>query len=136
MKNGRFNMAHSQTHPITPSQTHQRETGRRRSRAHRQRGFTLVEMLVVITIIALIMSLVGPRPPVPREVIHYTLNDRRRLEILPGLTCIWQVSGRSLIPFSRQVEMDVEYIEKQSLWLDVQLLIRTIPAVLFPRGAY
>ena len=56
--------------------------------------------------------------------------------MLPGLTCIWQVSGRSLIPFPRQVEMDIEYVEKQSLWLDFKLLVWTIPAILFAKGAY
>jgi lipopolysaccharide/colanic/teichoic acid biosynthesis glycosyltransferase len=81
------------------------------------------------------MTLVGPRPPVPREVACYTLADRRRLEATPGLTCIWQVSGRSNIPFPRQVEMDVQYIESQSLWLDIKLLLKTIPAVLLGRGA-
>jgi lipopolysaccharide/colanic/teichoic acid biosynthesis glycosyltransferase len=64
------------------------------------------------------------------------LRDRLRLDVLPGLTCIWQVSGRSLVPFPKQVDMDVEYIEKRSLWFDVKLIVRTIPAILFPEGAY
>jgi lipopolysaccharide/colanic/teichoic acid biosynthesis glycosyltransferase len=82
------------------------------------------------------MSLVGPRPPVPREVALYTLADRRRLDVIPGLTCIWQVSGRADIPFDRQVELDVAYIQSQSFWVDVKLLLKTIPAVLLGRGAY
>jgi len=82
------------------------------------------------------MSLVGPRPPVPREVAEYTLSDRRRLDVVPGLTCIWQVSGRSDIPFDEQVKLDVQYIESQSLWLDIKLLFKTIPAVLSGKGAY
>lgn len=82
------------------------------------------------------MSLVGPRPPVPREVAEYTLSDRRRLDILPGLTCIWQVSGRGDIPFTEQVKLDVQYIESQSTWFDIWLLLRTIPAVLLGKGAY
>ena len=82
------------------------------------------------------MSLVGPRPPVPQEVAQYTLADRRRLDAVPGLTCIWQVSGRGDIPFPQQVRLDVEYIESQSLWLDLKLLAATIPAVLLGRGAY
>ncbi|MBL0157172.1 MAG: sugar transferase [Bryobacterales bacterium] len=82
------------------------------------------------------MSLVGPRPPLPSEVARYTLADRRRLEVTPGLTCIWQVSGRSDIPFDRQVKLDVEYIRSQSFWMDVKLLFKTIPAVLLGRGAY
>jgi exopolysaccharide biosynthesis polyprenyl glycosylphosphotransferase len=82
------------------------------------------------------MSLVGPRPPVPGEVSHYSLSDRRRLEVKPGITCIWQVSGRSNIPFAEQVELDAAYIESQSVWLDIKLLARTVPAVLLGRGAY
>ncbi len=82
------------------------------------------------------MSLVGPRPPVPSEVAEYTLADRRRLDVTPGLTCVWQVSGRGNIPFPRQVELDVQYIESQSLWVDVKLLLKTVPAVLLGKGAY
>lgn len=82
------------------------------------------------------MSLVGPRPPLPTEVAEYSLEDRRRLEVVPGITCIWQVSGRSEIPFDQQVELDVAYIESQSFWLDVKLLLRTVPAVLLGKGAY
>lgn len=82
------------------------------------------------------MSLVGPRPPVPREVQLYTLSDRRRLDVIPGLTCIWQVSGRGEIPFDQQVQLDVQYIESQSVWTDIKLVVLTIPAVLFGKGAY
>jgi lipopolysaccharide/colanic/teichoic acid biosynthesis glycosyltransferase len=82
------------------------------------------------------MALVGPRPPIPQEVAHYTLADRRRLDVLPGLTCIWQVSGRSDIPFVQQVQLDVQYIESQGFWLDLKLLLKTIPAVLLGKGAY
>lgn len=82
------------------------------------------------------MSLVGPRPPVPREVAEYQLSDRRRLEIIPGLTCLWQVSGRSDINFEGQVTLDVQYLESQSLKGDIMLLLKTIPAVLSGRGAY
>jgi lipopolysaccharide/colanic/teichoic acid biosynthesis glycosyltransferase len=82
------------------------------------------------------MSLVGPRPPVPREVELYTLADRRRLDVKPGLTCIWQVSGRGDIPFDQQVQLDAKYIESQSLWVDLKLLFWTVPAVLFGKGAY
>jgi len=82
------------------------------------------------------MSLVGPRPPLVEEVAKYTLAQRRRLDIAPGLTCIWQVSGRSELPFAQQVELDVAYIESQSLWLDIKLLLKTIPAILSGKGAY
>jgi lipopolysaccharide/colanic/teichoic acid biosynthesis glycosyltransferase len=82
------------------------------------------------------MSLVGPRPPVPREVVRYSVKDRRRLEGKPGLTCIWQVSGRADIPFPEQVEMDLEYLEYRGIGFDLKLLARTVPAVLLGRGAY
>lgn len=82
------------------------------------------------------MSIVGPRPPVPREVALYTQEDRRRLEVKPGLTGIWQVSGRAEIGFKQQVELDVLYIESHGFWLDVKLILKTIPAVLTGKGAY
>ena len=72
----------------------------------------------------------------PREVGQYSLDDRLRLDVVPGLTCIWQVSGRGAVPFPRQVELDVEYILNRSLWLDLKLVLLTIPAVLTGRGAY
>jgi len=81
------------------------------------------------------MSLVGPRPALPEEVARYTLLQRRRLEIKPGLTCIWQVSGRSQIPFEGQVALDIEYIRTRSFCGDLLLLLKTVPAVLFGRGA-
>lgn len=82
------------------------------------------------------MSLVGPRPPVPREVALYSLADRRRLLATPGITCFWQVGGRAEIDFPQQVELDVLYIEKQSFWTDLGILFKTIPAVLNGKGAY
>jgi lipopolysaccharide/colanic/teichoic acid biosynthesis glycosyltransferase len=82
------------------------------------------------------MSLVGPRPALPSEVNQYSLQDRKRLEVIPGITCIWQVSGRSNIPFPQQVQLDVQYIQSQSIMLDIKLLLKTIPAVLLSRGAY
>jgi lipopolysaccharide/colanic/teichoic acid biosynthesis glycosyltransferase len=82
------------------------------------------------------MSLVGPRPPVPREVALYTLSDRRRLDTIPGLTCFWQVSGRGDIPFAQQVELDAEYIRSRSLFTDIKILLMTVPAVFLGKGAY
>lgn len=82
------------------------------------------------------MSLVGPRPALPSEVDQYSLADRRRLDVIPGITCIWQVSGRSEIPFSEQVKLDVRYIESSSPWQDILILLKTVPAVLLGRGAY
>jgi len=81
------------------------------------------------------MSLVGPRPPVPPEVAQYALCDRRRLSMKPGITGIWQVSGRNKIPFRQWMDMDREYIDHWSLWLDVKILVRTIPVVLKREGA-
>jgi lipopolysaccharide/colanic/teichoic acid biosynthesis glycosyltransferase len=82
------------------------------------------------------MSLVGPRPPVPSEVATYAPADRRRPDGMPGITCLWQVSGRSSIPFPEQVKLDVAYLESPSLWLDLTLLLRTVPAVLQGRGTH
>ncbi|WP_299811326.1 WecB/TagA/CpsF family glycosyltransferase [uncultured Shewanella sp.] len=82
------------------------------------------------------MSLVGPRPALVSEVKQYKLHHRNRLMIKPGITCIWQVSGRSTIPFEQQVELDIDYIYQQSFTADLLLLLKTIPAVIFARGAY
>jgi lipopolysaccharide/colanic/teichoic acid biosynthesis glycosyltransferase len=81
------------------------------------------------------MTLVGPRPPIPYEVEEYDGWQRERLEAIPGLTCLWQVEGRSAVGFDDQVRLDVEYIEKQSLWLDLKILFQTVPAVLAGKGA-
>ncbi len=81
------------------------------------------------------MSLVGPRPPLPEEVKKYEWLFRKRLSVKPGITCIWQISGRNHVSFDRWMQMDHEYIENWSLWLDLQILLKTIPAVLFSRGA-
>jgi exopolysaccharide biosynthesis polyprenyl glycosylphosphotransferase len=82
------------------------------------------------------MSLVGPRPPLPSEVEEYDLWERGRLEVHPGLTGLWQVRGRSQLDFDEMVLLDLYYIENWSLRLDVQILLQTVPAVLFSRGAY
>jgi lipopolysaccharide/colanic/teichoic acid biosynthesis glycosyltransferase len=82
------------------------------------------------------MTLVGPRPAVVAEVERYTARERRRLGVTPGLTCIWQVSGRADLDFQQQVELDVRYIRERSLWLDLKLMLLTVPAVLSGKGAY
>lgn len=82
------------------------------------------------------MSLVGPRPPLPKEVELYSAEDRQRLLAKPGLTCTWQVSGRSEIDFAGQVQLDLAYIRSSSIWTDLKLLFATIPAVLLGKGAY
>ncbi|MEW6128492.1 MAG: sugar transferase [Acidobacteriota bacterium] len=100
------------------------------------RKFSIDELPQLWCVLKGDMSLVGPRPPVPREVALYTLADRRRLDVVPGLTCIWQVSGRGDIPFHEQVKLDVQYIESHSVWFDILLLLKTIPAVILGKGAY
>ena len=82
------------------------------------------------------MSLVGPRPPTLDEVREYERWHLRRLELTPGLTCVWQVSGRSLIGFADWVRMDLQYAERRSVLVDLMLLVRTVPAVLSGRGAH
>jgi exopolysaccharide biosynthesis polyprenyl glycosylphosphotransferase len=81
------------------------------------------------------MSFVGPRPAVIEEVRQYEPWQRRRLSMPPGLTCLWQVSGRSDLTFEEWMRLDLEYIDNWSLWLDLKIAMRTIPAVLFRRGA-
>ncbi len=81
------------------------------------------------------MSLVGPRPPLPKEVEHYKRWQRRRLSMKPGITCTWQVSGRNDIDFETWMKLDLEYIDNWSLFLDVKLLFRTVPVVLLGTGA-
>ncbi len=81
------------------------------------------------------MSLVGPRPPIPYEIEQYEPGDLRRLAVRPGITGLWQVSGRSRMTFRQMVALDLEYIRTQSLWLDIRILLRTIPAVLSRKGA-
>jgi lipopolysaccharide/colanic/teichoic acid biosynthesis glycosyltransferase len=79
---------------------------------------------------------VGPRPPLPEEVKQYEPWQLHRLDVRPGLTCLWQISGRSRIGFDEWMRLDLEYIRNQSLMLDLKILLRTIPAVLSREGAY
>jgi exopolysaccharide biosynthesis polyprenyl glycosylphosphotransferase len=99
------------------------------------RKYSLDELPQFVNVLKGEMSMVGPRPPVPREVALYTLKDRQRLAVTPGLTCFWQIGGRANIDFPEQVQLDVQYIESQSFWLDVWICIKTIPAVLLGKGA-
>ncbi len=100
------------------------------------RRFSLDELPQFWNVLRGEMSMVGPRPPLPCEVLKYDAGARRRLRVKPGLTCIWQVSGRADLPFDRQVELDLDYIRQQSVVLDLWLMARTVPAVLSGRGAY
>ncbi len=100
------------------------------------RRLSLDELPQLLNILCGEMSLVGPRPALPGEVLSYTAAARERLAGRPGLTCTWQVSGRADIPFEQQVALDVEYLRTRSMMTDVVLMLRTIPAVLTARGAY
>ena len=100
------------------------------------RRYSVDELPQFLNVLIGDMSVVGPRPPVPREVALYTLEDRKRLHVKPGLTCLWQIQGRSEIPFREQVRLDMQYIHTQGFWRDLAIILKTIPAVLLGRGAY
>lgn len=100
------------------------------------RKFSLDELPQLINVFRAEMSLVGPRPPLPSEVVKYNSWHLKRLRTAPGITGLWQVSGRSQLPFEDMVRLDIYYIENWSLWMDIKILLRTIPTVLFTRGAY
>ncbi|MCB1118388.1 MAG: sugar transferase [Chlamydiia bacterium] len=100
------------------------------------RRFSIDETPQLFSVLKGDMTLVGPRPPLPSEVTHYTPSERRRLHVTPGLTGLWQVSGRSNLSFEEQLKLDLTYIETQSFKLDLLILLKTIPTVLTGRGAY
>ena len=100
------------------------------------RRLSLDELPQLFNVVRGEMSIVGPRPALPQEVLTYDDRSRQRLLGAPGLTCSWQVSGRAEIPFEQQVEMDIAYLEKRSLVGDIALIARTVPAVVSGRGAY
>ena len=99
------------------------------------RKFSLDELPQLWNVLRGDMSLVGPRPPIPEEVAQYTRRQRRRLSMKPGLTCLWQISGRNDVDFNRWMELDLQYIDSWSPGLDFKILLRTIPVVLSGRGA-
>ena len=100
------------------------------------RKTSIDEMPQLISVLSGDMSLVGPRPPVPKEVAKYKAWQRRRLAVKPGLTCLWQVSGRSDVGFEDWVRMDIWYLRHQNLWTDLKLLVRTPLKVITCKGAY
>jgi len=99
------------------------------------RKFSLDELPQLWNVLRGDMSLVGPRPPIPEEVAHYQRWQRRRLAMKPGLTCLWQISGRNNIDFDRWMQLDLEYIDSWSPLLDLKILLKTIPVVLSGKGA-
>jgi exopolysaccharide biosynthesis polyprenyl glycosylphosphotransferase len=99
------------------------------------RKFSLDELPQLLNIVKGDMSFVGPRPPLPEEVDKYERWQRRRLRMLPGLTCLWALEGRSRLSFRRWMELDLDYIDHWSLALDCKILIKTVPIVLLGRGA-
>lgn len=99
------------------------------------RKYSIDELPQIVNVLKGDMSLVGPRPAIPSEVAQYRWRQRQRLLVTPGLTCFWQVNGRSEIPFEQQVELDIRYIREQNTLTDMNLLVRTVPAVLLGKGA-
>ncbi len=99
------------------------------------RRYSLDELPQLMHVLQGHMSLVGPRPPLPSEVVNYGDWEKRRLSVTPGLTCLWQISGRSDIGFREWVELDHIYIDTMSFWTDLKILLFTVPAVITGRGA-
>jgi lipopolysaccharide/colanic/teichoic acid biosynthesis glycosyltransferase len=100
------------------------------------RKFSLDELPQFFNVLLGDMSLVGPRPPLKHEVAQYEPWQMRRLSVRTGLTGLWQVSGRNRVDFYRMIEMDIEYVDHPSIWLDLKIIIKTVPAVLFGKGAW
>lgn len=100
------------------------------------RKYSIDELPQLFNILKGEMSIVGPRPPLPNEVKQYSSYQMHRLDVTPGLTCYWQISGRSNINFEKWIELDMRYIRERSIWTDFKIILKTVPAVLFGYGAY
>ena len=103
---------------------------------HFIRKYSIDELLQLVNILKGDMSIIGPRPALPREVAEYGEFDKLRLLVKPGLSCYWQVSGRSNIPFDEWMKLDVKYIKEMSLLTDIKIILLTFPAVFKGDGAY
>jgi lipopolysaccharide/colanic/teichoic acid biosynthesis glycosyltransferase len=114
----------------------QRDDPRRTRVGKWLRRTSLDELPQFVNVLRGEMSIVGPRPPVPAEVAKYDDWHHDRLLVTPGLTGLWQVSGRSNLTFEEMVRLDLYYAEHWSPWLDIKIMLRTIPAILTARGAY
>jgi lipopolysaccharide/colanic/teichoic acid biosynthesis glycosyltransferase len=100
------------------------------------RRFSIDEVPQLLNVLKGDMSIVGPRPPLPEEVLHYNEYQRQRLAGIPGMTGLWQVSGRSLLGFDAMVELDIQYLNQWSIWRDILIMIQTIPATIRGTGAW
>jgi lipopolysaccharide/colanic/teichoic acid biosynthesis glycosyltransferase len=99
------------------------------------RKFSIDELPQLVNVLRGEMSIVGPRPPIPSEVAKYEPWQRRRLSVRPGLTCVWQVSGRNQISFEQWMYLDMQYIDNWTLEHDLGLILRTVPVVITGQGA-
>jgi lipopolysaccharide/colanic/teichoic acid biosynthesis glycosyltransferase len=100
------------------------------------RRFSIDELPQLLNVLEGSMSLIGPRPPLPEEVREYSEKQLKRLRTIPGMTGVWQVSGRSQLGFEEMVKLDLYYVDNWSVWLDLAILMLTIPAALSRKGAY
>ena len=100
------------------------------------RKFSIDELPQIYNVLIGDMSIVGPRPPLPKEVYKYDIDTRKRLQTKPGLTCYWQISGRSNLSFEQQKSLDIRYMRHQSVFKDILIILKTIPAVISGKGAY
>lgn len=100
------------------------------------RRSSLDELPQLINVLKGDMSIVGPRPNLPSEVSQYLAWQKRRLEVTPGITCFWQIAGRSHIGFQEWMRLDLEYVRKRSIVTDLKIMFKTVPAVIARKGAY
>ena len=100
------------------------------------RKYSIDELPQLFNVLKGDMSLVGPRPAISQEAIEYNRYEKKRLKVMPGITCYWQVKGRADLSFQQQVQLDIDYIKEHSIWTDLKILLQTVPAVLLAKGAY